>query len=173
MAKRMKTLTPLKAIRANCLDCSGGSPAEVRLCVIPDCPLYCYQQLTLLRFIPACTGNSSSCCFPFCFDPVHPPRVRGTPPGDHQAAAKAWFIPACTGNSIFSVSSLPPVHPRVYGNSRILQNSTTYYATVHPRVYGELRRRGKTPERFLGGSSPRLRGTPISHSQTKVTPVPA
>ena len=43
MAKRMKTLTPLKAIRANCVDCSGGSPAEVRLCVIPDCPLYCYR----------------------------------------------------------------------------------------------------------------------------------
>ncbi len=43
MAKRTKTLTPLKAIRANCLDCSGGSPAEVRLCAIPDCPLYGYR----------------------------------------------------------------------------------------------------------------------------------
>ena len=43
MTTRTQTLTPLKAIRANCIDCSGGSPAEVRLCVIPDCPLYCYR----------------------------------------------------------------------------------------------------------------------------------
>ena len=43
MNMRTKPLTPLKAIRANCLGCSGGSPAEVRLCVIPDCPLYCYR----------------------------------------------------------------------------------------------------------------------------------
>ena len=43
MTKRTKPLTPLKAIRANCLDCSGGSPAEVRLCVIPECPLHGYR----------------------------------------------------------------------------------------------------------------------------------
>jgi hypothetical protein len=40
----MKKLTPLRAIRANCLDCSGGSQAEVRSCVIPDCPLYQYRM---------------------------------------------------------------------------------------------------------------------------------
>ncbi|MFZ1935241.1 MAG: hypothetical protein WAU84_16095 [Thermoguttaceae bacterium] len=43
MKMRTKPLTPLKAIRANCLGCSGGSPAEVRLCVIPECPLYGYR----------------------------------------------------------------------------------------------------------------------------------
>ena len=36
-------LTPLKAIRAKCLDCSGRSRAEVRECVIPGCPLYLYR----------------------------------------------------------------------------------------------------------------------------------
>jgi hypothetical protein len=36
----MKHLTPMKAIRAKCLDCSGGSSSEVRLCEIEDCPLY-------------------------------------------------------------------------------------------------------------------------------------
>jgi len=36
-------LPPLKAIRANCLDCSGGSPAEVKLCGITDCPLRPYR----------------------------------------------------------------------------------------------------------------------------------
>ena len=39
----MKELTPLKAIRAKCLDCSAGQPKEVRLCVIPGCPLYQYR----------------------------------------------------------------------------------------------------------------------------------
>ncbi len=36
-------LTPLKAIRKKCLDCSGGSRAEVRECTIPDCSLYLYR----------------------------------------------------------------------------------------------------------------------------------
>lgn len=33
-------LTPLKAIRAKCLDCSGGQPKEVRFCPVEDCPLH-------------------------------------------------------------------------------------------------------------------------------------
>ncbi len=36
-------LTPIKAIRAKCLDCSGNHPSEVRNCVITDCPLYPYR----------------------------------------------------------------------------------------------------------------------------------
>lgn len=32
--------TPLKAIRAKCLECSCGSSVEVKLCPIEDCPLY-------------------------------------------------------------------------------------------------------------------------------------
>ena len=36
-------MTPLKAIRANCLDCSADSAKEVRLCPIKDCPLYVYR----------------------------------------------------------------------------------------------------------------------------------
>ncbi len=38
-----KIKTPLKAIRENCLDCSGGSYHEVRICVIHNCPLYPYR----------------------------------------------------------------------------------------------------------------------------------
>lgn len=38
-----KRLTPIKAIRAKCLERSGGSVNEVKLCVIPDCPLYPYR----------------------------------------------------------------------------------------------------------------------------------
>ena len=35
--------TPLKAIRAKCLDCSNGQIAEVRECVIMECPLWPYR----------------------------------------------------------------------------------------------------------------------------------
>lgn len=38
-----KRLTPLQAIRAKCLDCSGGSRQEVRLCPITQCPLWPYR----------------------------------------------------------------------------------------------------------------------------------
>ncbi len=36
-------LTPMKAIRAKCLDCAGGKPAEVTKCHITDCTLYPYR----------------------------------------------------------------------------------------------------------------------------------
>jgi len=38
-----KNLTPLKAIRAKCLDCSNNQPKEVRFCLVVDCPLYSYR----------------------------------------------------------------------------------------------------------------------------------
>jgi len=39
----MDSLTPIKAIRTKCLDCSGGQPSEVRRCDINDCPLLPYR----------------------------------------------------------------------------------------------------------------------------------
>ena len=36
-------LTPIKAIRKNCLECSGGSIKEVRQCAITDCPLFDFR----------------------------------------------------------------------------------------------------------------------------------
>ncbi len=38
-----KRLTPIKAIRAKCLDCMGGSAKGVRLCNIPECSLFPYR----------------------------------------------------------------------------------------------------------------------------------
>ena len=35
--------TPIKAIRAFCIDCCGGQISEVRLCPSTDCPLYVYR----------------------------------------------------------------------------------------------------------------------------------
>ena len=36
-------LTPIKAIRAKCLDCMCGSSYEVELCPCGDCPLFPYR----------------------------------------------------------------------------------------------------------------------------------
>jgi len=36
-------LTPLKAIRAKCLECSGGSVGEVRNCLVPECALFPFR----------------------------------------------------------------------------------------------------------------------------------
>lgn len=37
-------LTPLKAIRAKCLDCMCDQLAEVRQCPCEDCPLYPFRM---------------------------------------------------------------------------------------------------------------------------------
>jgi hypothetical protein len=42
MAKRGET--PLKAIRARCLACCGGSSKEVRLCPADGCPLHPHRM---------------------------------------------------------------------------------------------------------------------------------
>ena len=39
----MQKLTPMKAIRAKCLDCCCGQASEVSKCTITNCPLYFYR----------------------------------------------------------------------------------------------------------------------------------
>jgi len=41
--KANRMLTPLKAIRQKCNDCSCWQPKEVRLCSHTDCALYSYR----------------------------------------------------------------------------------------------------------------------------------
>lgn len=40
----MKRLTPMKAIRKKCLECSGGSSNEVKMCTVKTCALYAYRS---------------------------------------------------------------------------------------------------------------------------------
>lgn len=40
----MTKLTPMKAIRAKCLDCCCGQINEVRQCTVKNCPLYTYRM---------------------------------------------------------------------------------------------------------------------------------
>ena len=45
----MKVLTPIKAIRAYCIQCSGGMTKEVKLCNVEKCPLYpCKLVLSMI-----------------------------------------------------------------------------------------------------------------------------
>ena len=40
----MKKLTPVKAIRAKCLDCCNGQITEVRECTTENCALHPYRM---------------------------------------------------------------------------------------------------------------------------------
>lgn len=40
----MSGFSPLRAIRAKCLECSGGSYAEVTACPVTGCALYSYRS---------------------------------------------------------------------------------------------------------------------------------
>jgi hypothetical protein len=53
-----KRLTPIKAIRAKCLDCSNYLPSQVRECRITDCPLWPYRMGTN----PARKGKGGNIC---------------------------------------------------------------------------------------------------------------
>jgi hypothetical protein len=46
MAKKRSHRNPLKAIRAKCLECCGGSPKEVRLCPDVACALHPFRTGT-------------------------------------------------------------------------------------------------------------------------------
>ena len=114
---------------------------------------------SILRFIPACTGNSVRREEGIRRGSVHPrvygelfevsqsrnrsvgssPRVRGTRNLEPEVYAAPRFIPACTGNSTASVLAASG-------------------STVHPRVYGELRPSLPAISAAVG-SSPRVRGT--------------
>lgn len=56
----MKRLTPIKAIRAKCLDCCCWQEQEVRLCQIKRCSLWRYRMGREERdelYIPTKRGN--------------------------------------------------------------------------------------------------------------------
>ena len=115
--------------------------------------------LHLLRFIPACAGNTPSRRDPASACPVHPrvrgehtphaefthladgssPRARGTQLHSQPKTAQRRFIPACAGNT-----REPAMSARV--------------SAVHPRVRGE-HPASKRPSSTIAGSSPRARGT--------------
>lgn len=63
-------MTPLKAIRARCLDCSGSSANEVRYCPCTECTLYQFrmnktpniQETRKITALKAIRAYCLSCC---------------------------------------------------------------------------------------------------------------
>jgi hypothetical protein len=51
VTKRAADLRPLKAMRAKCVDCSGGSPLAATECHILDCPLWPYRLGRRPKFV--------------------------------------------------------------------------------------------------------------------------
>ena len=49
MAGGLKTLTPLRAIKYKCVDCSGGNRAEVRNCTVTMCSLWPFRPGARVR----------------------------------------------------------------------------------------------------------------------------
>lgn len=43
MSNKIKRMTPLRAIRLKCLECSNEQPSQVRNCSITDCALFSYR----------------------------------------------------------------------------------------------------------------------------------
>ena len=124
----------------------------------------------MLRFIPACAGNTTSLSLTLLPQPVHPrmrgehggwtlgihqhdgssPHARGTPDKRVRVHGRRRFIPACAGNTL----------TRAGGRSG---------KTVHPRMRGEHVRRSGVRRR-AGGSSPHARGTlPVARLAPKDT----
>ena len=127
----------------------------------------------VVRFIPACAGNSSKAAAGTSNIAVHPrvcgeqdyaglqlfhnsgssPRVRGTAVLNCCTATDSRFIPACAGNS-FLLAALPmflPVHPRVCGEQAIFASLSNRAIGSSPRVRGteDHASRSSRPARFI------------------------
>ena len=121
----------------------------------------------VLRFIPACAGNTATTQSGRGRYSVHPrvcgehhnlglgfqleigssPRVRGTHTHNTERPRRGRFIPACAGNTRHAVLPSPNT-------------------SVHPRVCGEHHNNAIRAGKLLG-SSPRVRGTPAAGHTTR------
>lgn len=83
-------LTPIKAIRAKCIDCCGGSLGEVRKCVAVDCPLWPLR----MGCTPKGLRESTSEKTPEIFEQAS---GKGVGPDERENAPKAPFFRTKSG----------------------------------------------------------------------------
>ena len=147
-----------------------------------------------IRFIPASAGNASSSSASSAYSPVHPrecgerfpaqdrrlwrlgssPRVRGTLVAENIRRLLRRFIPASAGNapSPACCASTTPVHPRECGE-RSHQTCTPWErAGSSPRVRGTplTPRRRPAPPRFIPASAGNAPSAPSRRSAAPVHP---
>ena len=119
------------------------------------------QDGDLVRFIPACVGNSQNRLKHATMIAVHPrvcgelrsqdsrvlcdlgssPRVWGTPGTHTNQQYQLRFIPACVGNSLidYGNNAKYAVHPRVCGELFMVIPLSVNVAGSSPRVWGTHR----------------------------------
>ena len=85
-------MTPMKAIRAKCLDCCCGSFHEVRLCTAEKCPLYPYRFGKRPKRYEDTTPNTNSA------ESLDSPTVFEEAEGDTYHAEKKKLPPDVQGN---------------------------------------------------------------------------
>ena len=90
------------------------------------------------------------------------PRMRGTLASYSQLVNPQRIIPAYAGNTLKCATMYTWVrdHPRVCGEHATRHRKRWFSWRDHPRVCGEHRSAANMPD-CTGGSSPRMRGTPI------------
>ena len=142
------------ADKKNLTDLAGSSPRVRGTVSIEN------KIAQLIRFIPACAGNSNRLPAPIHLLAVHPrvcgeqfvsvvlfdllpgssPRVRGTVFQDVNQGMSQRFIPACAGNSLqpFASSARTSVHPRVCGEQLLTHPNRPQNVGSSPRVRGTV-----------------------------------
>ncbi len=150
----------------------------------------------IIRFIPACVGNSRVGAARNCNCPVHPrvcweqsigprlagcrlgssPRVWGTGVSMHTHRLGCRFIPACVGNSHFGAFCLLQfsVHPRVCGEQECQTVARCDHNGSSPRVWGTVwplwqnRPWGRFIPACVGNSAPIRHHTPTQTVHPRV-----
>ena len=124
-------------------------------------PIISPSELRLVRFIPACAGNTFTASLIPAISSVHPrvrgehcasvssiarhagssPRARGTPGIGRRTVRASRFIPACAGNTMKAVGASRgwTVHPRVRGEHPGSASHTGWRSGSSPRARGTLR----------------------------------
>ena len=120
-------------------------------------------NVSVMRFIPTCVGNTAGALLSMEDNPGSSPTCVGNTLFDDDGEfVGSRFIPTCVGNTCEQAAfpdPLPRFIPTCVGNTEISDDPGFVVVTVHPHVRGEHLSPGPGLAVRLG-SSPRAWGTP-------------